>query len=207
MKQILRAQPFAITDHHRSLDPHLNKLAGPFGRAVNYVMYRTVLAPVEVSHRWYIFYPEIHGSYLGFYGLTPSSRNDPMFQHPANKVAIWSYASRFPNKYLHSAYAYASIDADAWARWGKIGLIGVAFILLVFRIVAGNVRLEGRFGDSIYTAFLVVFSFSLPMASLQALLQAQGAFYFWLLPIFVWIWNTLRRKYLAQKRGSIFEKH
>ena len=196
--QNLRAQPFTITDHHRRLGIDLNEAAGSLGRAINYFVYRAVLTPVDVSHRWYIYYPDIHGSYVGFYGLTPSSRNDEKFQHPSNQVCLWAYVSRFPDKYLPSCHAYASIDADAWARGGYLGLITVSLLLLIFRLMAGYFRLEGQMGDSIYVAFLVVFSFSLPIASIQALMQSQGTLYYWFIPIAFLIYDR-SRNHRAQK--------
>jgi len=192
-------QPFTITDHHRRLGIDLNESAGSLGRAINYFVYRAVLTPVDVSHRWYIYYPDIHGSYVGFYGLTPSSRNNEKFQHPSNQVCLWAYASRFPDKYLPSCHAYASIDADAWARGGYLGLITVSLLLLIFRLMAGYFRLEGQMGDSIYVAFLVVFSFSLPIASIQALMQSQGTLYYWFILIAFLIYDRSRNHWTQKE--------
>lgn len=153
--------------------------------------------PVEVSHRWYIYYPSIHGKYLAFFGLTPASRREKGFRHPANQVGIWAYRKRFPEKYLASVRAYASADADAQALWGIPGLLVVGCLILVIRLASATLVVEGFLGKVLPACSLTILALCLPMASLQATLLAQGLAVLLALQTGLWLWG---RFFLARSR-------
>lgn len=137
--------------------------------------YRAFLVPSEVSSRWYNYYPELNGGKpLGFYGLTPASRNLPDFQHPATTVGVWAYYDRFPAQYLPSIRAYCSVDCDAYARWGIWGLVMGAFLVGGLRWFLARLRVHDFYFDQYYFVGLTTFSLSILAASIQAILVAQG---------------------------------
>ncbi|MCB0378293.1 MAG: hypothetical protein KDD33_07360 [Bdellovibrionales bacterium] len=153
-----------------------------FEKFVNFLAYRIFFVPVEVSHFWYIFYPDVHGSYLGFYGLSPSTRGSPDFVHPANRLGLWAYRARFPQHYYESIRAYCSVDADAHSRWGFLGVFLIALALAGLRILWKLFQTEGRMGKALYASCLFVLGSALPAASFFAVFIANGVFlYFGLL--------------------------
>lgn len=141
---------------------------------INYLAYRVFLGPSDVSHRWYTFFPDVYGSHIGLFGLTPGSRKLPDFQHPANMVGRWAYQNRFPEHYGPSIMAYASVDADAWARFGIFGILGISFLVALIRISIKYFRDIGLLQKFLYYASLVVLAMNLSSGSIQAILVAQG---------------------------------
>ena len=137
-------------------------------------IYRVFIVPSEVSHRWYTFFPDVYGRFIGFYGLTPSTRNSTEYQSPSNIVGIWAYRSRFPFLYGSSVHAYSSVDADAYARWGVIGLIAIGLILFIIRVLLSVAWSESWLAQSIIITTLTIIALTLPNASLQAILVAHG---------------------------------
>ncbi|MDC0980122.1 hypothetical protein OAQ84_00155 [Bdellovibrionales bacterium] len=182
----LPSAPLRLTagDHHRlrsMQQEEINNLSSgelpnPFQDTVNHITYRAFLVPTEVSSHWYNYFPKIYGGLLGGYGLTPKTRNNKDFKHPANQVGIWAYKSRFPNYYKETISAYCSIDADAYSRWGYLGVIVIGFIFLGLRLLLKFLRLQGRFGNSINLCALLLLASSAPRSSLFAGVIATG---FW----------------------------
>ena len=138
------------------------------------VVYRWLLGPSEVSHRWYAYYPAVAGHRLGWGGMSRSERVSADFVHPATVVGRWAYVSRFPNQYYPTIRAYCSADADAYARWGPAGLVLVSVLLAALRIFVGRLRLPGPWGDAQVAAFGLLLGTGLPAASLQSLFVAHG---------------------------------
>ena len=155
----------------------------PREKTVNYFFYRAFLVPVEVSHFWYQYYPKNSNDYLGFYGLTPSTRNSADFIHPANSLGIWAYRARFPTHYLESVRAYCSIDADAHSRFGLWGVLLIAMLVLFVRLMWKFLRVPGAIGSGFYASFLFVFGSSLPAASIFAIMVAKGGALFILISL------------------------
>ena len=142
-------------------------------RRYNYLVYRMFLVPAEVSSRWYEYFPRKSDGYIGTEGLVPGSR-DRGYSHPANRVGLWAYASRFPAQYLASVHAYASIDADAYARFGVAGILGVGVVTLLLRVGLCALRVSSPVTDALYVIGLTLIAVLWPMASLQAALVANG---------------------------------
>jgi hypothetical protein len=129
--------------------------------------YRIFLVPVCVSYRWYEFKIKI-----------PKSEQKQLLQDSsslANCIGLWAYYKRFPHLYLPFARAYASVDADAFVRFGFIGvfLAGICLSFLrigLFLICAGNSPVF----ISLYSLGLSLL-FCVPFqGSIQALLGPQG---------------------------------
>lgn len=164
-------------DHGRLFENSLAERAlSPIEKFINFFAYRVFFVPSEVSHFWYMYYPKEYGEYLGFYGLSPSTRRSKDFVHPANRLGRWAYLSRFPDHYFASVRAYCSIDADAHSRWGKIGVLLIALLLLLMRVLWKSLRIEGRVGSAFYASLLFVLGSALPAASFFAIVSANGVF-------------------------------
>lgn len=209
---------FALTDHYRLLDdfrfqdqyrdvPPLTE----YQKQINYFSYRAFLTPVEVSHRWYTFFPDVYGGYLGSYGLTRATRNSPTFQHPSNLVGIWAYMDRFPKYYFKSLHAYASADSDAYSRWGVPGLLVIGLVIFAIRLLLSAVRDQSLAGSCLYYASILLLGINLPQASIQAILVAHGLALFIVLAACVSLRSRLglgtssaRPSALADRLRSVF---
>jgi hypothetical protein len=77
-------------------------------------------------------------------------------------------------QYLPSNHSYASIDADAYSHFGTIGALGVSLFLFGLCFLAALLETQNTLSQLLYTIFVVVLGTSLPVASLQAILSAQG---------------------------------
>jgi len=173
---------FTWGDHHRVFGVFPKGIIDwplRFEKRSSSLLYRAIIVPPEVSHRWYTFYPEISGEYIGFYRLTPSTRNHPEYRSPSNTVGKWAYLQRFPYSYGESVHAYASVDADAYARWGTKGLIAVGIMIFVLRCLLGWLGVGGSFiFRSIFLSAITIIALGLPNSSLQAILVAHGVLIF-----------------------------
>lgn len=138
------------------------------------LLYRAFVVPAEVSHRWYVYYPDINGKYLEWYGLTPASRRSPSYQPPANTVGNWAYVSRFPESYGSTIGAYCSADADAHARFGLPGVMAAAALLLFLRLAISQFSIGTSTSRVIEITALWTMAIVLPSASVQALISAHG---------------------------------
>lgn len=138
------------------------------------VLYRGFVVPSEVSHRWYIYYPDINGSKLGLYGLTAKTRTDPNYQPPANTVGNWAYSKRYPDNYGSTIGAYCSADADAHARFGMLGVIIAALTLLVLRALLTFLPGHNQFMRILEVVGVATMALTLPSTSVQALCAAHG---------------------------------
>lgn len=159
-----------IPDNYRSIP----KDKVPFiKQQINYVVYRFFLVPAEVSGKWYQYYPEVNGGYIGFADLLPGGRG-PGFVHPANAVGRWAYEQKHPQKYLDSVHAYASIDADAHARVGMTGVLLTALVLLSIRLFIKKILVNSFISRCLYGIVIVQLSLLPVQASLPAILVAHG---------------------------------
>lgn len=160
--------PVSAGDIHR-----LNEAQGGpsgFGRSADYLIYRVYMGPVEVASRWYEFFPSVYGSYLGLdgiFGPTTYGRT------PSNIIGSEVYRKRFPDRYLDSASAYASIDADAHAHWGPAGILFAAICLLLIRACSqlGATTPLGSISQAAQLAILTTVPFQ---GSIQAIVVSQG---------------------------------
>jgi hypothetical protein len=162
-----------IGDRSR-LKPRRSNLESTFTAGpLDYVVYRAFLGPTDVSSRWYQYFPVRSGGFLGWEGIAPGTRG-PTFVHPAKRVGNWAYRERFPEWYLESIHAYASIDADAYARFGTKGIVAAGLLLLLCRWLLKLLTLDDPLMRSLYAAGLVMLALLPSMASLQAVLLANG---------------------------------
>lgn len=99
-------------------------------RIVDSLGYRLFLAPVEVSNNWYKYYGFEENSDRSLQSLL---NRDPDHQ-ASNKIGLWAYKNNWPDRYLDSVNAYASIDADSYSFFGLASVLGSALILLFVRI-------------------------------------------------------------------------
>lgn len=167
-------------------------------KSINSALYRACFVPSEVASRWYAYYPRVHGDFLGLYGLTRDTRGQPGFQHPANSVGRWAYLTRFPKNYGETVSAYSSADADAYARFGVAGLVGLAVLLLLLRGPLPLLVTSSPFSQRLYWSAVVILALGLPSASLQALLVANGLAAIVVLSVILRFWqNRLRSNSLA----------
>lgn len=145
-------------------------------RMVDYYLYRVFITPVEVSARWFEYFHQYPVKQPIYGRLIADSRTDTI-THPANAVGLWAYYERFPEHYTKDAYAYASIDADAYVRFGWPGLALALFIYAGMRlwlaVFSDNFSPTG--GIFLATG-LALLTFLPASASIQAMIVAHGLF-------------------------------
>lgn len=162
---------FTLADHSRLMDDLVEPGQLSFlERKMNYLVYRVFLTPVEVSHRWYAYFPRASGGFLGLGSLLGHGDRP----HPSNEVGVWAYQSRFPKRYLSSVHAYGSADADAYARGGVLALFMAVFFIGLLRAALGEWMSPLPLLRDLTITGTVLLGLFLPMASLQALIAAQG---------------------------------
>ena len=138
---------------------------------VDHVSYRYFLTPIEVSNKWYEYYGSGKHEQRSLVDLVDRSAS----AQAANKVGIWGFQNLFPERYLSSVSAYASIDADAYSFFGLGSVFLVALLLLLIRVfisipVSASNDLA-RIFQGIAFGQLVIFPFQ---ASIQAMFFPQG---------------------------------
>ena len=187
----LKASDLPLTpgDIDRIQDPGTPLSVKPtFGTRVDNLLRRSVLIPMEVSDRWYAYFPTQSAGFRKWGELLPWMRGST-WVHPAHAVAQWGYRRLFPERYTESTMAYASIDADAYSLGG---LFTVAFVLsglAVLRISFAALGRSDLLSKALYycgLGALAIFPFQ---ASLQAMLISQGLA---LSLIGLAAWNTIR---------------
>ena len=124
-----------LGDYCRLRPAEVTRQMGPSTQVAEYILYRVFLVPAEVSYRWYQYFSSEQP--LGLTGLSPGERSAVDFVHPAQRVATWALVQRFPDKYSDSARAYASVDADAFARFGPVGLLLASLLVVASRLLIG----------------------------------------------------------------------
>ena len=185
-----------VGDHVRLRPVEMDKALEARERVYDYYANRLFLAPADVSSRWYQYFPAVAGQYIGLQGLTPADRERPAETHPARLVGAWAYGARFPDRYLETAQAYASVDADAYARFGIAGVIGAGCMVIGLRLLLKRLRQPHVLGETLYAIGLVLCALLWPMASLQAVLLANGlAVVIGLMLLANWV---ARRRYLQR---------
>ena len=95
------------------------------------LLYRVVFTPVEVSYRWYEYFHKYPLNEVSFGRAVHDSRSDRLI-HPANAVGRWAFYERFPSRYLDSAHAFCSFDADAYSRFwaGRISTCDISTVYI-----------------------------------------------------------------------------
>lgn len=160
-------------DHYRLLktQPEFAQLSSA-SKAYNDVLAEIFLFPVERSSWWYYYFPKIEGA-------APREAMGDLFigqmdlLEPANRVGIWALARRF-NTYPETTLVSASVDADAYARWGVTGLVLAILAVFVLRWIIKTFRIRSPWGDSLNLVVLFLFAVALPRASGIAALGQYG---------------------------------
>lgn len=159
-------------------------------RIVDSLGYRLFLAPIEVSNNWYKYYGFEENS-----DRTLQSLFDRESEHQAsNKIGLWAYKDNWPDRYLDSVNAYASIDADSYSFFGLASVFGSALILLFVRIyLSWKQALENPLEYILHGLALfqiILFPFT---ASLQAILLSN------FLIIVILLLSTIRKSSIKLK--------
>lgn len=149
----------------------------------NYLVYRVILTPIEVSYHWYTFFPTHSNGWRPVEEIIGKRAENT--SHAANRVGLWAYRSFFPDKYSTTVSAYASADADAYAFRGLFAVTVAACIILLMRLLVIPVMRRGIVGRSCGMMMLVFLGFFPSSASLQAILIAQGYFFMILISYFI----------------------
>lgn len=201
----LSKQPFTAADCFRT-DRYSDfvKTVSPARASLNRVIYRAVLTPVDVAHRWYLFFSESYNGKIGLLlEIDYPNGSGVTKRAPSNVIGIWAYQSRFPDKYIDSTSAYASADADAFAHFGFVGIAIVAFAILAWRVSMAVI--SSKLPVTQPLAVIVVFYVAalLPHASLQAIFISQGVLTLSLLILLVgWVATGSARIYTNENTAK-----
>lgn len=140
-----------------------------------YVLYRAWLTPADVSNRWYQYFTYVKKTPMGFHNFLPTQRTTTG-DAPSRAVGIWAYQARFPDKYSETVSAYASFDADSFARGGVMGVAAATILLLAARVGAAFLLISHPVGVASYGVLLCGLAILPSSASLQAMFGAHGLF-------------------------------
>ena len=182
---------FTLADKYRS-----NYLYAEHKINFSYFIYRGFLTPSDVSIRWYQYFSLKDNKHLGFVNFLPFSRI-PNSKPNAEIIGDWAYKKRFPNRYLYNVSANSSFDADAFSRFGFVGVFIVSILIFIIRIGSALLVKNNPLSILFYSIIVFMLSFFPCIASTQAILGAHGLF----LPILIMIY--LRFKNSSTVRQSI----
>ncbi len=144
-----------------------------FRRILEYVVYRAWLTPADVSNRWYQYFTYVREKPLGIRSVF-GVYDDAQGQAPSRVVGLWAYQARFPYKYWSTVSAYASFDADAFARGGVLGVLLATVLFLAARVGAAYLVTSHPVGQVGYAVMLCVLAILPSFASIQAIFGANG---------------------------------
>jgi|GEM_PF-4204483 len=143
-------------------------------RQANYLAYRIFLTPIEVSARWYEYFTAYPLKEIHLKRYVHDTRLDREM-HPAQAVGIWAFAETFPEIYSNQVYAYPSMDADAFGRFGVLGLMALMFVYTLIRISAAWLRDIHAYTHGVYYAITIaLLAYTPSNAGMQAILVAHG---------------------------------
>ena len=151
-------------------------------------LYRVWLTPSDVSHRWYQYFTYVKKEPLGFHNFFPTKAMRS--EAPSREVGIWAYQERFPDKYGATISAYASFDADAFARGGVWGVMLATILLLLVRVGAAFLLAAHPVGLVSYGVLLCGLAILPSSASLQAMLGAHGLFLIFIFLLVLRVWSV-----------------
>ena len=145
-------------------------MTSPMAGYLDRLAYRAFFTPADVSIRWYQYFslPERR------LGIASIVRRPTDEGRPSRVIGHWAYRDRFSTLYLDSVNAYASLDADAYARAGLPATLAAGVILAGLRtsllaLQAGCTDARICYGVGIGLLLL------LPVqASLQAIVVVHG---------------------------------
>lgn len=162
-------------DHYRLETDGSQHGTGSLSGFTQYLIYRTWLTPADVSNRWYQYFLYVEKKPLGWGSLLPGGMPAATLA-PSRAVGLWAYRARFPHKYLDSISAYASFDADAFARAGVPGVLAATMLLVGARLAAAWLVTPHAAGRVAYGVLLFALTILPSVASVQAMFGAHGLF-------------------------------
>lgn len=167
-------------------------------RKVEYLIYRAFLGPSDVSNRWYQYFIYRSPNSQGLHGLLPWGRTEGEVA-PSREVGLWAYQERFPEKYMSSINAYASMDADAYSRGGFVGVLYVTILAAFVRLLACFIIISHPLSKILYGIILSGYCLLPASGSLQAVLGSNGLIFAVLLMLLLWMDDG---KYFFRNRKS-----
>ena len=167
-------------------------------RKVEYLIYRAFLGPSDVSNRWYQYFIYRSQKSQGLHGLLPWDRTEGEVA-PSREVGLWAYQERFPEKYMSSINAYASMDADAYSRGGFVGVLYVTILAAFVRLLACFLIIPHPLSKILYGIILSGYCLLPASGSLQAVLGSNGLIFALLLMLLLWMNDG---KYFFRNRKS-----
>jgi hypothetical protein len=191
-----------LGDYYRL--PIYRELTRPyFVRLYDYSTYRMLVTPVDMNYRWYEYFGN-EGDFMGFASIIPPWRQ-PGYIHPARQVASYALESRFPQEYA-TAYAYAGIDADAYARMGLTGVFIISVLLFFIRICPAIMHAGHAFSE-IYRLMVIGLLIILPpSSSLHAILVAHGLIVITGIICFFKFYDIVLRKFIKNRTDKLKRK-
>lgn len=163
-----------IADDFRSLGhvsaKNLSEYSSYLDGYTRYLFNRVWLTPSDVSVRWYEYFNYV-SSPIGWASVFELSGTDFA---PSRKVGIWAYVDKFPEYYISSINAYASFDADAYARGGIMGVFWATLILASFRLLLFLIRGSNINAFPAYSVGLGLLTLLPIQASVQAIFVSNG---------------------------------
>lgn len=165
---------YHIGDYYRLLQTTDHDLRSAYEWYPAYFVYRVFFTPVEVSARWYEYFSQ-HP--IQEFKLQRHVKNHETgeYEHPANIIGKAYFKKMFPAHYSDDSYAYASIDADAYARYGWVGVLIALAALMIARLIPVIFSDRQLPTHGIYSLIAVTLLTFIPAnGSLQALLVSHG---------------------------------
>jgi len=157
----------------------------PVSKLSNYLIYRTLLTPIEVSDRWYTFYNNKFNQKRSITDVL-LLRERPK---ASNLVAKWAYYERFPNEYYKFAAANASFDAESFSFGWIIFGFTVLLLIIILKIIVKLISSRISFVSTLGTLALLQISFLLFQAGPLAILIAQGLWIIFPLYLFDYLYS------------------
>ena len=139
---------------------------------INKLTYRLILIPQFTASKWYQSKEEIfENKNIFFKYLYKSDANEKL----SNQIGVYYFNKARPEKWFKNIHANASFDADAYVRFGYLGILFIIIALntiryQVFKIYSSK---NNYFYFQIYL-LLTLGYFHLISASFQSLLISQG---------------------------------
>ena len=135
---------------------------------VDYLIYRMYFVPVEVSNNWYWYFLDRS---RGFQSWRDRFEDDS--KGLSREIGLNIYQQNYPSDFSDTTNANAGVDADAFARFGIMGIILVGIMILGIRLVSLTKRQSevARSASMITVGILSILSFQ---ASIQAIVGAHG---------------------------------
>ena len=136
----------------------------------DYFIYRAFFVPVEVSNNWYWYYLD---KPKGLQSWRDRLKEDS--KGLSREIGLNIYQQNDPQHYSDTTNANAGVDADAFARFGIMGIVLAGVAVLMIRFVS----LGGKQSEITWSASMITVGIMsiLPLqASIQAVVGAHGIF-------------------------------